>query len=37
MLVDVQIPILAESVPDATLLGWHFRVGERVERGDVLA
>ena len=36
MLVDVRIPVLAESVPDATLLAWKFRSGERVERGDVL-
>ena len=36
MLVDVCIPTLAESVPDATLLAWNFRAGDRVERGDVL-
>ena len=36
MLVDVRVPTLAESVPDATLLAWKFRAGERVERGDVL-
>ena len=36
MLVDVRIPALAESVPDAKLLAWNFRAGERVERGDVL-
>ena len=36
MLVDVRIPVLVESVPDATLLAWNFRAGERVERGDVL-
>ena len=36
MLVDVRIPTLAESVPDAKLLAWNFRTGDRVERGDVL-
>ena len=36
MLVDVRIPTLAESVPDARLLAWNFRTGDRVERGDVL-
>ena len=36
MLVDVRIPTLVESVPDAKLLAWNFRAGDRVERGDVL-
>ena len=36
MLVDVRIPTLAESVPDAKLLAWNFRAGDPVERGDVL-
>ncbi len=36
MLIDVRIPTLAESVPDATLLAWKFRAGDRVERGSVL-
>ena len=36
MLVDVRIPTLAESVPDAKLLAWNFRAGDRVERGEVL-
>ena len=36
MLVDVRIPTLAESVPDAKLLAWNFQAGDRVERGDVL-
>ena len=36
MLIDVRIPTLAESVPDATLLAWKFRAGDRVERGNVL-
>ena len=36
MLIDVRIPTLAESVPDARLLAWNFRAGDRIERGDVL-
>ena len=36
MLVDVRVPTLAESVPDARLLAWNYRTGDRVERGDVL-
>ena len=36
MLVEVKVPVLAESVPDATLLNWYKQVGERVERGDSL-
>ena len=36
MLIDVRIPTLSESVPDATLLAWKFRAGDRVERGNVL-
>ncbi|MSQ66871.1 MAG: 2-oxoglutarate dehydrogenase complex dihydrolipoyllysine-residue succinyltransferase [Gammaproteobacteria bacterium] len=36
MLVAVKVPVLAESVPDATLLEWHKKSGERVVRGDNL-
>ena len=36
MLIEVRIPTLAESVPDAKLLAWNFRTGDRIERGDVL-
>ncbi|MCY4451334.1 MAG: 2-oxoglutarate dehydrogenase complex dihydrolipoyllysine-residue succinyltransferase [Immundisolibacterales bacterium] len=36
MLIEVRIPTLAESVPDAKLLAWNYRAGDRVERGDVL-
>ena len=36
MLIEVKVPALAESVPDATLLNWYKKVGERVERGDNL-
>ena len=34
MLVEVRVPVLAESVPDATLLEWRKQAGERVERGE---
>ncbi|MCC7122802.1 MAG: E3 binding domain-containing protein, partial [Gammaproteobacteria bacterium] len=36
MLVEVKVPVLAESVPDATLLEWYKKPGERVERGENL-
>ncbi len=36
MLVEVKVPVLAESVPDATLLEWYRKAGERVERGENL-
>jgi len=36
VLVEVKVPVLAESVPDATLLNWYKQVGERVERGESL-
>lgn len=34
MLIEVKVPALAESVPDATLLVWRKQTGERVERGE---
>ena len=36
MLIEVKVPVLAESVPDATLLDWYKQVGESVQRGDML-
>ena len=36
MIIEIRVPVLAESVPDATLLEWTKQVGERVERGDNL-
>ncbi len=36
MLVEVKVPILAESIADATLLSWHKQVGDPVKRGDHL-
>jgi 2-oxoglutarate dehydrogenase E2 component (dihydrolipoamide succinyltransferase) len=34
VLIEVKVPALAESVPDATLLEWRKQTGERVERGE---
>ncbi len=36
MIVDVTVPVLAESVPDATLLDWSKQIGEAVAEGEVL-
>jgi 2-oxoglutarate dehydrogenase E2 component (dihydrolipoamide succinyltransferase) len=35
-LIEVKVPQLSESVAEATLLQWHKRVGERVERDQNL-
>ena len=36
MLIEVKVPALAESVPDATLLDWYKQAGEAVARGENL-
>ncbi len=36
MLVDVKVPVLAESVSEATLMNWHKQPGDAVSRGDSL-
>jgi 2-oxoglutarate dehydrogenase E2 component (dihydrolipoamide succinyltransferase) len=36
MLVEVKVPQLSESVPEATLLNWHKKAGEYVERDQNL-
>jgi 2-oxoglutarate dehydrogenase E2 component (dihydrolipoamide succinyltransferase) len=36
VLVDIKVPVLAESVAEATLISWQKRVGEQVKRGDNL-
>ena len=36
MHVDVKVPVLAESIPDATLLDWKKQIGEAVTEGEVL-
>lgn len=36
MLIDIKVPVLAESVAEATLITWQKRVGDEVKRGDNL-
>jgi 2-oxoglutarate dehydrogenase E2 component (dihydrolipoamide succinyltransferase) len=36
VLIEVKVPALAESVPDATLLDWYKQPGEAVGRGENL-
>ena len=36
MLIEVRVPALAESVPDATLLDWKKREGESVAQDEIL-
>lgn len=36
MTVDVKIPVLAESIPDATLLEWKKSEGDAVEQDEIL-
>jgi len=36
VLVEVKVPVLAESVAEATLLSWHKNPGDAVKRGDSL-
>jgi 2-oxoglutarate dehydrogenase E2 component (dihydrolipoamide succinyltransferase) len=36
MTVEVRVPVLPESVTDATLLGWHKKPGDPVHRDDSL-
>ena len=36
MIIEIKVPVLAESVPDATLLEWQKKIGEYVERGEIL-
>ena len=36
MIIEIKVPVLAESVPDATLLDWYKQVGEQVTRGENL-
>ena len=36
MTVDVKVPVLAESISDATLLEWRKQPGERVEQDEIL-
>ena len=36
MIVDIKVPVLPESVSDATLLVWNVKVGETVTEGQNL-
>jgi len=36
VLVDVKVPVLAESIPDATLLDWKKGPGEAVARDEII-
>ena len=36
MTVEVKVPVLAESIPDATLLEWRKRPGDTVARDEIL-
>src|SRR3981189_7574 len=36
MLIEVKVPQLSESVPEATRLAWHRKVGEAVKRDENL-
>ena len=36
MLVEVKVPQLSESVAEATLLAWHKKAGEYVQRDENL-
>ena len=36
MTVDVKVPVLAESVPDATLLEWRKQPGDTIDKDEIL-
>lgn len=36
MIVEVKVPVFAESITEGTLLTWHKKVGESVARDEVL-
>ena len=36
MTIDVKVPVLAESIPDATLLEWRKQPGDRVDKDEIL-
>ena len=36
MTVDVKVPVLAESIPDATLLEWRKQPGDTVDKDEIL-
>ncbi|GAO35771.1 dihydrolipoamide succinyltransferase [Sulfuricella sp. T08] len=36
MLIEVKVPVLSESISEATLLSWHKKVGDAVVRDEIL-
>ena len=36
MAIEVKVPVLPESVSDATIAGWHKQVGDAVKRDENL-
>ena len=36
MIVEVKVPVLSESVSEGTLMTWHKKVGDYVERDEIL-
>ena len=36
MTVEVKVPVLAESIPDATLLEWRKQPGDAVDKDEIL-
>ena len=36
MIVEVKVPVLSKSVSEGTLMSWHKKVGEYVERDEIL-
>ena len=36
MPIDIKVPVLAESIAEASLLSWHKNIGDMVKRGDNL-
>ena len=36
MIVEVNVPVFAESITEGTLLSWHKKVGDSVARDEVL-
>ena len=36
MTTEIKVPVLPESVADATIATWHVQVGDKVSRDQVL-
>ena len=36
MIVEVNVPVFAESITEGTLLAWHKKIGEAVARDEIL-